>query len=143
MGLILLIQTILTAIIIGFFNINFWYSYLLYLIIIGGILVLFIYITSVASNEKFKISRKLIVLIIILVLTILLNLIFIDLYYFYLNNIRSETFQNLTIFQLSLTKFISYPLIFIITTIIIYLLITLIAVVKIIKLESGPLRIFN
>jgi len=37
---------------------DFWCSYILFIIIIGGILVLFIYITRLASNEIFSPSNK-------------------------------------------------------------------------------------
>jgi len=37
---------------------RFWCSYILFIIIIGGILVLFIYITRLASNEIFSPSNK-------------------------------------------------------------------------------------
>jgi hypothetical protein len=37
---------------------RFWCSYILFIIIIGGILVLFIYITRLASNEIFSPSKK-------------------------------------------------------------------------------------
>jgi hypothetical protein len=37
---------------------KFWFSYILFIIIIGGILVLFIYITRLASNEIFISSNK-------------------------------------------------------------------------------------
>ena len=36
----------------------FWYSYILFIIIIGGILVVFIYITRLASKEIFSPSDK-------------------------------------------------------------------------------------
>ena len=37
---------------------KFWVSYILFIIIIGGILVLFIYITRLSSNEIFSPSNK-------------------------------------------------------------------------------------
>jgi hypothetical protein len=37
---------------------DFWSSYILFIIIIGGILVLFIYVTILASNEIFSPSNK-------------------------------------------------------------------------------------
>lgn len=120
---------------------NFWFSYILFLIIIGGILILFIYITRVASNEKFKFSYKLIITIIIILLLIL-SLNMIDSYFNYLNlNIYDLIIQNQPkLFKLSIIKFINWPNNLIIFIIIIYLLITLIAVVKITKIQYGPLR---
>merc|ERR1739838_23170 len=53
-GLALLFQTILICCTTGLSNLSFWFSYILFLIFLGGILVLFIYVTSLASNEMFK-----------------------------------------------------------------------------------------
>merc|ERR1712198_806681 len=52
-GLALLSQTILICLITGLSSSSFWFSYILFLIFLGGILVLFIYVTSLASNEMF------------------------------------------------------------------------------------------
>jgi len=41
---------------------RFWFSYILFIIIIGGILVLFIYITRLASNEIFSPSNKILMI---------------------------------------------------------------------------------
>nr|ALI86981.1 NADH dehydrogenase subunit 6 [Cryptolestes turcicus] len=41
MGLMLLLQTICISILSGIMMINFWYSYMIFLIMIGGMLVLF------------------------------------------------------------------------------------------------------
>nr|YP_010962596.1 NADH dehydrogenase subunit 6 [Euphausia crystallorophias]WNI01992.1 NADH dehydrogenase subunit 6 [Euphausia crystallorophias] len=54
MGLALLFQTILICCTTGLSNLSFWFSYILFLIFLGGMLVLFIYVTSLASNEMFK-----------------------------------------------------------------------------------------
>lgn len=141
MGLIILIQTIFISLIRGLINYNFWYSYILFLILIGGLIILFIYITRIASNEKFKLSYKLsLICIIIIILRIILlysdNFIFnINLYTYDLNR------QNLLIKNyLSLRKYFNWPNNIIIYLIIIYLFVTLIATVKITEIKSGPLR---
>nr|QZI85882.1 NADH dehydrogenase subunit 6 [Laomedia astacina] len=56
MGLTLLFQTCLICVSSGLFNQSFWFSYILFLIFLGGMLVLFIYVASLASNEPFKFS---------------------------------------------------------------------------------------
>jgi len=53
-GLALLFQTVLICCTTGLSNLSFWFSYILFLIFLGGILVLFIYVTSLASNEIFS-----------------------------------------------------------------------------------------
>nr|UUJ36872.1 NADH dehydrogenase subunit 6 [Epeorus sp. 03 ZXM-2022a] len=58
MGLVLLCQTLLIALITGLLAPSFWFSYTLFLVFLGGMLVLFIYVTSLASNEMFSISAQ-------------------------------------------------------------------------------------
>jgi len=60
-GPILLIQTVIVCLIRGTTFKSFWFSYILFIIIIGGILVLFIYITRLASNETFSPSNKILI----------------------------------------------------------------------------------
>nr|ALO77219.1 NADH deshydrogenase subunit 6 [Glaresis sp. GLA01] len=141
MGLLLLIQSITISLIIGFITYNYWFSYILFLIMIGGMLVLFIYMTSVASNEKFSFSKK-IMLLSSLITTILI------IYSFFsdkiLINIETQYFNIKNYdFMLSLNKFNNYPNNMIMLMLIIYLLITLIAVVKITDINMGPLRSSN
>nr|YP_010121900.1 NADH dehydrogenase subunit 6 [Necrodes littoralis]QRF92667.1 NADH dehydrogenase subunit 6 [Necrodes littoralis] len=138
MGLILLSQTILIALISGIISMNFWFSYILFLIMIGGMLVLFIYMTSVASNEKFKFSI-LITIMNLSIMILFLPLNFIDNMLIYANNLNMENIMNEEIF-LSLSKFFNYPSSIILMMMIIYLFITLIAVVKITNISYGPLR---
>jgi hypothetical protein len=54
MGLNLLVSTLLIAVIIGAGGLRFWISYTLMLILSGGLLVLFVYVALLASNERFK-----------------------------------------------------------------------------------------
>lgn len=142
MGLTLLTQTIIVSLIIGFFRFNYWFSYILFLVIIGGILVLFIYITRVASNEIFKYSYKLLFIILTLISIILTRYLFIDPFIIYINNINIESHEYTInpIINISINKYLNYPTNLIIYIIIIYLLITLIAVVKITNIKQGPLR---
>nr|YP_010265396.1 NADH dehydrogenase subunit 6 [Dardanus arrosor]UIR97907.1 NADH dehydrogenase subunit 6 [Dardanus arrosor] len=57
-GLVLLLQTILVSVLAGLFSSSYWFSYILFLIFLGGMLVLFIYVASLASNEQFKADKK-------------------------------------------------------------------------------------
>jgi hypothetical protein len=60
-GLILLIQTVIVCLIRGTIYKSFWFSCILFIIIIGRILVLFIYITRLASNKTFSPSNKILI----------------------------------------------------------------------------------
>nr|YP_010411440.1 NADH dehydrogenase subunit 6 [Coraebus diminutus]URN73086.1 NADH dehydrogenase subunit 6 [Coraebus diminutus] len=134
MGIALLMQSASIALITGMLNINFWYSYIMFLIMVGGMLVLFIYMTSVASNEKFNMSKPVIILALPFIFTM---------YYFLMEN-QMELSSSLTvkqnIWELSLNKFFNFPHNIVMVFLMTYLFITLIAVVKITKIEYGPLR---
>nr|YP_009939497.1 NADH dehydrogenase subunit 6 [Chrysomela vigintipunctata]QNV48738.1 NADH dehydrogenase subunit 6 [Chrysomela vigintipunctata] len=141
LGMILLGQTILTSMITGMLNLNYWFSYILFLIMIGGMLILFIYMTSIASNEKFKFSYKLTFM---LFLLMSISLVFLIMDYLYFNlkmNLMDMMNQNnFNDFKLSMNKYMNYPHNLILFMMIMYLLITLIMVVKITNIHYGPLR---
>nr|YP_009995386.1 NADH dehydrogenase subunit 6 [Ochthebius hasegawai]QNP09802.1 NADH dehydrogenase subunit 6 [Ochthebius hasegawai] len=138
MGMILLMQTIVISLITGFFNFNYWFSYILFLIMIGGMLVLFIYMTSIASNEKFKYNNKIMMMMIGMTFIMLMILIFIDDYMLSMNIFQNMIYKNNS--YLMLAKFYNKPSNMIMFLMIIYLFITLIAVVKITDFKLGPLR---
>nr|YP_009995946.1 NADH dehydrogenase subunit 6 [Plagiodera versicolora]QNQ64897.1 NADH dehydrogenase subunit 6 [Plagiodera versicolora] len=142
MGMILLCQTILISMLTGMMNLNFWFSYILFLIMIGGMLILFIYMTSIASNEKFKISYKLLMLCVMILIMLFMLFLLTDFFYFNLKiNISDMTLSNsMNNFKLSMNKYMNYPQNMILFMIILYLLIILIMVVKITSTNYGPLR---
>nr|AKF78843.1 NADH dehydrogenase subunit 6 [Euryomma sp. SMD-2015] len=149
MGLTLLIQTTLMCLISGLMTKTFWFSYILFLVFLGGMLVLFIYVTSLASNEMFSFSIKLLIISISIFMMSMMILFFIDknllLQY---SNIEINVISNMNTFitenSLSLNKLYNYPTNLLTILLMNYLLITLIAVVKITNLYKGPLRpMFN
>nr|WOR80807.1 NADH dehydrogenase subunit 6 [Trisinuata sp.] len=144
MGMILLIQTLLISMWTGFMSINFWYSYILFIVMVGGMLILFIYMTSVASNEKFSFSKINLIIIMTMSMMIIMSMMT-DQIYNVMDSMNSDLLmhKNLISFKLSLNKFIMYPMMMMSLTLIIYLLITLIAVSKITNIQSGPLRKYN
>nr|YP_009973292.1 NADH dehydrogenase subunit 6 [Chinapotamon maolanense]QNH92743.1 NADH dehydrogenase subunit 6 [Chinapotamon maolanense] len=144
MGLNLLIQTIVISFSASLATFSFWFSYVLFLIFLGGMLVLFIYVASLASNEIFLPSLTFFIM--FLILTILLCFSF-----FFLDTVLISSFSNLpnsSINFLSSTAHITSwifntPSMFFTLFIISYLLLTLLVVVKIINLFKGPLRLSN
>jgi NADH-ubiquinone oxidoreductase chain 6 len=102
-----------------------------------------------ASNEIFSFSIKsLISRTIIFILFILISYLFIDQTIFNLNVLNEEinSFNNDLFYienSLILNKLYNFPTNYITILLINYLLITLIAIVKITKLFYGPLRIIN
>nr|AWW91897.1 NADH dehydrogenase subunit 6 [Hemigrapsus penicillatus] len=141
MGLMLFIQTVLISITIGIFNFSFWFSYILFLVFLGGMLVLFIYVASLASNESFSFSLLSFLFFLFITSMLTFFLAWLDPFITSLNSSTSS----------SLTYFISTPFIInwvyntpsMVFTIFIvsYLLLMLIIVVKIVNLFKGPLRL--
>nr|AAR91411.1 NADH dehydrogenase subunit 6 [Drosophila simulans] len=149
LGLTLLIQTIFVCMLTGLMTKSFWYSYILFLIFLGGMLVLFIYVTSLASNEMFNLSIKLTVfssfiLIFMLILSLIIDKTSSSL--FLMNNDMQSIINMNSYFMensLSLNKLYNFPTNFITILLMNYLLITLIVVVKITKLFKGPIRMMS
>nr|UOU85185.1 NADH dehydrogenase subunit 6 [Cephalops aeneus] len=147
MGLILMTQTILVCLLTGLISKTFWFSYILFLIFLGGMLVLFIYVTSLASNEMFSMSIKLMMTMLILLSFIMIILFLFnnnDIYNFMFNNEIKKIDMNLSFIKessISLNKLYNFPTNLITLMLINYLLITLIATVKITKFFYGPLRL--
>nr|YP_009654924.1 NADH dehydrogenase subunit 6 [Menida violacea]QCI09901.1 NADH dehydrogenase subunit 6 [Menida violacea] len=131
MGLILIIQTMITGIIIGYMMGSFFFSYIIIIIILSGALVLFIYMASVASNEKFKSPVKMMVL---SSTFMIMAIIILTKYNFnYFNNFM---FMN----EISLIKIFNMITAQLTMLIIIYLLFTMIVISNIAKVDEGPLR---
>nr|YP_010146924.1 NADH dehydrogenase subunit 6 [Amorphoscelis hainana]QQP01153.1 NADH dehydrogenase subunit 6 [Amorphoscelis hainana] len=140
MGLILFLQAILLSLISGMMSMSFWFSYILLLIYLGGMLILFLYVTSLASNEMFFYSNM------FLLMIFMLPMIFMIIYlsYFQPHSIVPETMENIFNNPLnlnsSLLKMYNQPINNITLMIASYLFLTLLAVVKLINITKGPLR---
>nr|APX40678.1 NADH dehydrogenase subunit 6 [Cryptocephalus aureolus] len=142
LGFVLLSQTMMIALMTGLMSLNFWSSYIIFLVMIGGMLILFIYMTSIASNEKFKFSLNTLLYTTIAVLMGFFTSLFIDKFLISQKFKMIETFsiqENIDP-QFFLNKFINFPHNMMYLMMVIYLLITLIAVVKITSKTKGTLR---
>nr|YP_010852779.1 NADH dehydrogenase subunit 6 [Delias berinda]WGL40146.1 NADH dehydrogenase subunit 6 [Delias berinda] len=149
MGLLILTQTMLLSLLMGMYINTYWFSYILFLIFLGGLLVLFIYVSNMASNEMIKFSMKLKFNLLIFFFTCIVlminfkNYIFIE---FYKNNEMNNFYENFMFFneyKINLSKLYDKQTFLLIMMLIIYLFITLIAVIKITNIFFGPLRSFN
>jgi len=109
-------------------------------------LVLFIYVTSLASNEKFNFSIKFFYLnvLIFTILFIIVRLIDNSLLMNYVNRFETNSLLIINNFlnenAFILNKLYNFPINIITILLIIYLFLTLIAVVKITDIFEGPLR---
>nr|YP_010982600.1 NADH dehydrogenase subunit 6 [Pseudodiaptomus hessei]WOH21598.1 NADH dehydrogenase subunit 6 [Pseudodiaptomus hessei] len=106
-----------------------WLFYILVLVFLGGVMVVILYMTSLASNEKMFKNNKL--------NNMILFLMFLPL--FLVLKPQNNLFYNLS----SSFKFISTSYTcnnsILISICFIFLLICMVAVVKLVKFESGPL----
>nr|UQJ73405.1 NADH dehydrogenase subunit 6 [Diamesa sp. 5XL] len=146
MGLMLLVQTALICLVTGNYSKTFWFSYVLFLIFLGGMLVLFIYVTSLASNEMFSFSMKIFIMSIFIMSISLMLMFVMD------NSMIANFFSNNEVFSMmdmksfinentvSLNKLYNFPTNMLTILLINYLFLTLIAVVKITNIYEGPLR---
>nr|YP_010728447.1 NADH dehydrogenase subunit 6 [Sergentia baueri]WEF49675.1 NADH dehydrogenase subunit 6 [Sergentia baueri] len=149
MGLMLMIQTMMIVIFSGLITKSFWFSYSLFLIFLGGMLILFMYMTSIASNEEFKFqfNLKMISLILMYLFFIMLFFLLFNqtlLFFNKMNNIETTNIWDMKILILEnnfmLNKMYNFPINMITIMLINYLFLTLIAVVKITNIFEGPLR---
>nr|YP_009479345.1 NADH dehydrogenase subunit 6 [Sabethes belisarioi]AVV61081.1 NADH dehydrogenase subunit 6 [Sabethes belisarioi] len=148
MGLMLLIQTCLISLIMGIFTKTFWFSYILFLIFMGGMLILFIYVTSLSSNEMFSFSIKLSILFLFSFIFSLFMMFIIDklITENFISNIEMNSLNNLSFMNediISLNKMYNFPTNYITILLINYLFLTLLMTVKITKKNYGPLRPMN
>nr|WHM51911.1 NADH dehydrogenase subunit 6 [Porotermes adamsoni] len=137
MGLMLLLQTILMSTISGLLHQSFWYSYILFLIFLGGMLVLFIYVTSLASNEMFSMSTKMLSILVgaVMILTPMNMWIKNDSE----ESTKHEMIPNNTTNNV-LEKLYNEPTGNLTIMLALYLFLALIVVAKITNISKGPLR---
>nr|UZT26996.1 NADH dehydrogenase subunit 6 [Euwallacea similis] len=139
-GYMLLMLTISTALSASLSHLNAWFGYILFLIMIGGMLVAFIYMTSIASNEKFNFPKMKMLLALTLFITITI-FIFQNQEYILTNSMSilssQETNLNNSLF---LSKLFSKPLSQLPLALMSYLLLTLIMVTKMTEFSKGPIR---
>nr|AOY39575.1 NADH dehydrogenase subunit 6 [Scolytinae sp. BMNH 1043133] len=141
LGGTLLVQTIIITTISGLMYLNFFYSYVLFLIMVGGMLVMFMYMTSIASNEKFNTPNKIMTIFTSTMMTMLiLSIMFMDNFLTPTNQYMTTIFSTMNSFPFSLNKFFNMPNYILSIMLMLYLLLTLIVAVKIVGTKMGPLR---
>nr|QXT44411.1 NADH dehydrogenase subunit 6 [Apicotermitinae gen. B sp. CMRT076] len=138
MGMMLLMQTTMVCIISGTMYKSFWFSYILFMIMIGGMLVLFMYMTSLASNEMFSPSNKMLLVSLMLLPAMMYMMPTV------INNKEMNMYNTMTENEILTTTTVMYNLMGTMTTLLVlYMLMTLIVVVNIINVSKGPLRHMN
>nr|AXI98672.1 NADH dehydrogenase subunit 6 [Pseudoniphargus pedrerae] len=139
LSVIIIAQTITLALIISIYIMSSWFSFMLLMIYLSGMMIIFIYVSSMASNEFFNINSRLLPLMVIFSL-ILPLLISTSLSF---KPAESLNFMALDLTQISTLKTMnmySKSLFTMTILLIIYLLLAMIMVVKNSSFSEGPLR---
>nr|YP_010924971.1 NADH dehydrogenase subunit 6 [Scalpellum stearnsi]WKB17949.1 NADH dehydrogenase subunit 6 [Scalpellum stearnsi] len=136
MILILLMQTLLVSTVIFYMSQFPWMAYTLILVFLGGLLVLFSYMSNVASNEMFKTNLS---FFIPMILMILMSAMMPS----YNNKTSSSAVMMKTemMSDSSIMKPFSSPIMPLMIFMAIYIILTMLAVVKMSKMDQGPLRL--
>nr|UPI55426.1 NADH dehydrogenase subunit 6 [Scotomedes sp.] len=138
MGLILILQTISISMLSGMMINSFWFSYMLLISMLSGMLVLFIYMASIASNKKFSTPKTtpMIIMLIMLMMVITLNQEEINLSYTELPKTMFYNYDQL----MPMTKMFYYQSLSMTMIMVSYLLITMISVTFTVNITEGPMR---
>nr|AXI98633.1 NADH dehydrogenase subunit 6 [Pseudoniphargus mercadali] len=139
LSVMIIAQTITLALIINSITLTSWFSFMLIMIYLSGMMIIFIYVSSMASNELFYLNNFLLVFI----LAAFIPLTFFTMDYSSSSpsdcmNMLSQNLTQITIFKTM--KMFSKPLFIMTILLIIYLLLAMIVVSKNSSFSSGPLR---
>nr|YP_011010209.1 NADH dehydrogenase subunit 6 [Asclepios apicalis]WPW46746.1 NADH dehydrogenase subunit 6 [Asclepios apicalis] len=135
MGFNLIIITFLSSIMMCMWMKYTWYSYILVLVMLGGMLVLFMYMASIASNEIMKFSFKVMIMMIVMILVTSMLLKTEMMSY---NNSMIQTMENQQ--NMSMMKLFNSQTSVITIMMALYLLMTMIYVIYITNTFEGPMR---
>nr|UYA97223.1 NADH dehydrogenase subunit 6 [Megacopta cribraria]UYA97236.1 NADH dehydrogenase subunit 6 [Megacopta cribraria]UYA97249.1 NADH dehydrogenase subunit 6 [Megacopta cribraria] len=128
MGMILIAQTLVIAITTGMMIKTFFFSYIVTIIMMSGALVLFIYMASVASNEKFNPSIKIAMMFMMTIATTWMMK-------------TSEIHHSMQSQEIKMVvKMFNMTNAFMTMMMILYLLFTMITASSIANIKEGPLR---
>uniref|UniRef100_A0AAU7YTH2 NADH dehydrogenase subunit 6 n=1 Tax=Rhopalus nigricornis TaxID=3151526 RepID=A0AAU7YTH2_9HEMI len=137
MGITIIMQTLTICMITGLILGTFWFSYLIMITMLSGMLVLFIYMASVASNEKFFSSMKLIMFSMLMIMTGVVM----EINEIYVDNEFMKTLTSISMESISLTSMFNMKFKFITMTMVMFLFFTMFTVSLIVNISEGPLRV--
>nr|WPW47396.1 NADH dehydrogenase subunit 6 [Asclepios apicalis] len=135
MGFNLIMITFLSSIMMCMWMKYTWYSYILVLVMLGGMLVLFMYMASIASNEIMKFSFKVMIMMIV---TILVTSMLLKTEMLSYNTSMIQTMENQQ--NMSMMKLFNSQTSVITIMMALYLLMTMIYVIYITNTFEGPMR---
>nr|YP_010393231.1 NADH dehydrogenase subunit 6 [Cellana orientalis]UPX89393.1 NADH dehydrogenase subunit 6 [Cellana orientalis] len=141
LGLNLMLMVSLTSVFMASFT-STWYSYMLFLIYVGGLLVMFAYVASIIPNHLFSSMKTMIMMIVLLFTFLYITSIIIT-----PDTSTTETFSHMLSQKWQLTATPSYLIsshsFFIIVFLGLILFTNLLSVVKVCYYQGGPLRPFQ
>nr|AXI98646.1 NADH dehydrogenase subunit 6 [Pseudoniphargus morenoi] len=138
LSVIIIIQTGTLALIISLFSMTSWFSFMLLMIYLSGMMVVFVYISSMASNEMFRLNSKFLLVSLFLAAFTVVNLTS-----YMLPPSDSVNFLDINLMQISVIKtmkMFSKSLFTMTILLIVYLLLAMIMVVKNSSFSEGPMR---
>nr|QNH68980.1 NADH dehydrogenase subunit 6 [Ergatettix serrifemora] len=143
MVIMILMQTLVSTFMMSMKTKSTWFPYMLMIIFIGGMMVLFIYITSITPNEKSKTNPMIIISMMTMMAIFMLKYKNMkNMYYTNETNIM-EINSILSNQMMFLNKIFNKPMYMLSIMMMMYLFIALIAVNKISNMKKGPLRKMN
>lgn len=139
--LLLIFITFLISLKINYL-INSWSSYILFLIIIGGLIIIFIYIVRVANNELFLLNYKFLIINLLKIIPLIIIFLLINPSHFINNNNNTNLWFDTLINNFSLDLYEPYLIPFNdnILFIINYLFYSIICIINICYKFKSPLR---
>nr|YP_010311850.1 NADH dehydrogenase subunit 6 [Leptocorisa costalis]UNA68834.1 NADH dehydrogenase subunit 6 [Leptocorisa costalis] len=135
MGITIIVQTMIISAIVGLMMGSFWFSYIIMITMLSGMLVLFIYMASVASNEKLVPSMKMTAMMIMMIMASIA----------YSNNMENNDKEMIMMMttpeNISLNNLFNMKHKFATMMLVAYLFFTMITVSFIVNISEGPLRV--
>nr|YP_011036664.1 NADH dehydrogenase subunit 6 [Planaphrodes sahlbergii]WRK21268.1 NADH dehydrogenase subunit 6 [Planaphrodes sahlbergii] len=134
MATILLMQTMLMSMTMNKMMKESWFAMITFLMMIGGLLILFMYMSSIASNEKLKFKIKFLLLLplFFMVTDEMMNQV--------QTTENQEMLMTISKEKISMMKLYNKKSMMITMMMVMYLLLTMICISKIVKIHEGPLR---
>nr|YP_010878996.1 NADH dehydrogenase subunit 6 [Batracomorphus lineatus]WHE42648.1 NADH dehydrogenase subunit 6 [Batracomorphus lineatus] len=135
--ILMIVKTLMISMFMNLMSISSWFPMLFFLMMVGGLLIIFSYMTSTVSNEKFKFKMN---------LTLLMLLISIPMETSMLNELIQEKESietKIDTIMMSTSKIYNMKSIQMSILMIFYLFMSMIMVSKLIMKTMGPLRSKN
>nr|YP_010882190.1 NADH dehydrogenase subunit 6 [Pulchriphyllium bioculatum]WID87104.1 NADH dehydrogenase subunit 6 [Pulchriphyllium bioculatum] len=133
MSLTIIMQTVIVSMMTSAMWTSSWYSLILMLTYVGGMMIMFIYMTSLIPNMMFKTPKKTTTLMITATIIIMMM---INKKYWMINMDMNEPSEK----TIMLMSVYSAPVNILTTMMAMYLMLTMITVNKMTNLNMGPLR---